>query len=226
MSHQVVCYAIDAGSAAKGKFAWVSSRDRAVWSSDIKSLAQSICDDIGSGGQVAVGIECVLFVPCPEEPSNLGKARKGECTPETGNKAFTASAGACATMTGLPSLAWVLRQVHAQQPDAKATTRWQEFRDGKAKIYVWEAFVSGSEKASPKSDHGDALLALDSFEQNLKGGSLQSRVTAENPISLAGALILWAGLAEDLRLLHEGCLVLRPMSSHPRDVQHRRAAES
>jgi hypothetical protein len=116
-------------------------------------------------------------------------------------------------MTGVPSLAWVLREVHRQVPEVTATTRWDDFASGKAHLLIWEAFVSGREKAQPPSHHGDALLAVTAFEHAVREGAPESRVTCEAPLSLAGAVILWAGLSSDVSLLRDPALVLRPVTA-------------
>lgn len=211
MPDQITTYVIDAGSIPRKKFAWVSSGDRSKRSRDIEELAADICQDIAAGRKVSIGIECALFIPCTEDPNKLGKARAGDCTPEVGSKPFSASPGACATMTGLPALAWVLRRIKQEHPDVTVTTRWDDFRAGQAHIFLWEAFVSGKEKAASGDHHDDALLALDAFEKDAQDERLETRVTAENPFSLAAAAILWAGLSEDVSLLHEPCVVLRPL---------------
>lgn len=211
MPDPITTYVIDAGSIPRKKFAWVSSGDRKKRSRDIEELAADICRDIAIGRKVSIGIECALFIPCTEDPNKLGKARKGDCAPETGSKAFTAAPGACATMTGLPALAWVLHRIKQEHPDITATTQWDDFRAGKAHLFLWEAFVSGKEKAASGKHHDDALLALKAFENDAEDGRLESRVTAENPFSLPAATILWAGLSEDVSLLHEPCVVLRPL---------------
>jgi hypothetical protein len=209
MPSDIVAYAVDAGSIPKGRFAWACSKDRSAWSSSIDELAEAIAADLRGRRKVALGFECPLFIPVSDEPDELGKARDGECTPETGSKPFTAAAGACATMTGLPSLAWVLRAVHEGAPEAKATTRWDAFESGDAEVFVWEAFVSGKEKTN--SHQSDALAAMEAFEKSLSAMSTPTRVTCENPLSLAGTAILWAGMSDDLSLLHDAAVVLRPL---------------
>lgn len=217
MSFDPVVYASDAGSVPKGNFSWVTSYDLEKASDDIEALAQGIVADLQAGRPVALGLECVLFIPCPEAAMELGKARSGECTPETGNKPFAASAGACATMTGLPALAWLLRAIHRKCPEVTGTTRWKDFAAGEAQLFVWEAFVSGQEKGD--SDHDDARLAIESFQANLDQMEQATRVTAEGPVSFAGGLLLWAGLSHDTTLLQEPAVVLRPLATQHETVR-------
>ncbi len=204
MVDSVITYAVDAGSVPKGRFAWVGSKDRGASSSSIDTLVAAVAADLREGRKVALGFECPLFVPIPSDCGWLGKARNGE-----GARAFAAAPGACATMTGVPSLAWVLRTVHEAVPEAKATTRWADFANGDADVLVWEAFVSGNDKTD--SHQGDALAALDAFEKSLSSMAAATRVTCESPLSLAGAVILWAGMSTDVGLLHDAAIVLRPL---------------
>jgi hypothetical protein len=103
----------------------------------------------------------------------------------------------------------VLREVRRQVPALKATTRWDEFGAGECRLLLWEAFVSGSEKGA--GHHEDAVFALRAFEKSLDRMPDASRIGGEAPISLAGTLILWAGLSDDLKLLHSPCIALRPV---------------
>lgn len=196
-----IVYAVDPGSLRKQKFGWASSRQR-QGSHDISELVSDIYDDLSASRKVAMGFECPLFVPCPSDPSNLGKARKGE------DKAFSASPGACATMTGLPAMGWVLREIGRRHPRVRATTRWPEFQSQRFGLLLWEALVTGKDKGA--SDIDDAQRALEAFEKNLNNPDAATCVRCESPISFAGALVLWAGLGEDTSVLREAALVLRP----------------
>jgi len=203
-------YVIDPGSVKKGNFHWVCSEAKQTPGTDISALATSLVEKLQSGCKVTLGVECVLFIPCPDNVARLGAARDGECTPQTGNKPFTACAGACATMTGLQALAWIFREIHRRFSYALGTTKWEAFMDGRANLFIWEAFVSGKEKG--ENHHEDALLALEAFGADAaKNIANATRVTAENPISLVASLILWAGLSEDVSLLKWPCIVIRPL---------------
>ncbi len=213
MANDPIIYVADAGSMAKGNFHWVSSQGNATPSDDPAKLASAISADLGEGRCVALGYECPLFVPCNETPKTLGCAREGECVEATGNRPFTAGAGASVFATGIQSLAWVLRQIKQSHPAATATTRWRDFQSGQYRLFVWEAFVSGSEKAYPPSHAGDASLAIDAFKQVMRNEANPTRVKCARSFSLAGAAILYAGLSTDVGLLSEPCVVLRPIFS-------------
>ena len=213
MADEAIVYVADAGSVSKGNFHWVSSRDVATSSENPLYLAQSIALDLNSGARVSLGYESPLFVPADPNQSLLGCARDGECQEATGNRPFTAGAGAAVLATGIQSLAWVLHEIKNLAPDANASTRWSDFRCGACQLFVWEAFVSGSEKAYPLSHLGDAALAIAAFQQVSPINENPTRIKCLSAFSLAGAAILWSGLSTDLDLLAEPCVVLRPLFS-------------
>lgn len=212
MEFDPVIYVADAGSVSGGNYHWVCSRVVGVSPSNPSALAQHIVEDLKNGISVALGYESPLFIPCRQNDTELGQARQGECTKETGNRPWSASAGATVLATGLQSLAWILRQIKNACPDMSATTNWHSFARREAGLLIWEAFVSGSEKASPPSHEGDARLAMESFQFGLsqKGGPT-SAINDESVFSLAGAAVLFAGLSSDLGLLKQPTLVVRPV---------------
>src|SRR5258708_25174372 len=91
----------DIGSIRKGRFGWalrdypedLAARDD---DNDIAVFVREISQRLRDGRPVALGFECPLFVPLPEDPVELTRARKGE-----GNRAWCARAGAGALATGL-----------------------------------------------------------------------------------------------------------------------------
>ena len=200
---EVVIYACDVGSIARNKFAWTSSTRGEAGSGDIEELVEEVVGDIKANQQIAIGFECPLFIPCPEFSEDVGKARSGD-----GDRAYTASVGASAAMTGLSQVAWILCAVHARCPEAEATTSWQTFIDNNVDLFIWEAFVTGKDKAA---DHiHDAYVAMKAFQKNIERIEEASCVSCPNPVSLAGAMILWSGMSDDLNLLHIPCITLRP----------------
>jgi hypothetical protein len=64
------------------------SRDTSWWHTEIIELVQSVADDLDAGRSLALGFECPLFVPVPEEALRLGMARAGET-----NRSWSARAG-------------------------------------------------------------------------------------------------------------------------------------
>ena len=210
-----VIYVADAGSVARRNFHWVRSAAPNESGCDPEELADAIAADLSRGRCVALGYESPLFIPVEPAAAALGAARVGECQPETSNRPFNAGAGAAVLATGLQSLAWVLRRVRQLYPAARGTTRWDDFRRGDVPLLVWEAFVSGSEKAVPPSHAGDAALALEAFRQALARPDNPTRMPQSQALGLAAAALLFAGLADDAALLTEPCVVIRPLFSPP-----------
>jgi len=222
MKRELIVYVVDAGSVARGNFHWVSSRNFTVSSSDPNGLAKAIADDLNQGSRVALGYESPLFVPLDADPRQLGLARRGECQPETGNRPFSAAAGATVLATGIQSLAWILSEVKRLAPNASATTRWSDFQRGGDELFVWEVFVSGSEKAFPASHAGDAALAIAAFQIMAAQTADPTRISAAAAFSLCGAAIVGSGLSSDLALISEPCVVIRPIFS-PEESRQRLA---
>ena len=210
---ELIIYVADAGSVSKENFHWVSSRNVAASSLDPRELAKAVANDLNSANRVALGYESPLFVPVNHDPSSLGCARNGECQEATGNRPFTAHAGAAALATGIQSLAWVLREIKKLAPNVTASSRWDDFVNNACDLFVWEAFVSGSEKAYPPSHAGDSALAIAAFRQVSSKKGNPSRIRCSEAFSLAGAAVVWSGLSENRELMNEGCIVLRPLFS-------------
>jgi len=213
MDDDPAIYVADAGSVSRGNFHWVNSRNIENSSTDPVELASAIADDLIRGSRVSLGYESPLFVPLLEDPYSLGRSRTGECQEETGNRPFTAGAGAAVLATGIQSLAWVLREIKRRAPSTTTSTRWSDFHNSQCRLFVWEAFVSGSEKASPLSHAGDAALAISAFLQVSSDGDNPTRIACPSAFSLAGAAIVASGLSDDVGLLTEPCVVLRPIFS-------------
>lgn len=218
MKFNPIVYVADAGSVSKGNFHWVSPASNDDDSDKIEQLGVSIVSQLEAGRKVALGYESPLFVPLPASPERLGKSRDGECTPETGNRPFNAGAGASLFATGIQSLVWLLTQIKCLRPVTTACTSLVHFRSGKTEVLVWEAFVSGSEKAKPPSHVGDARLAVEAFNAAMQSDLYASAIRDEIVFSLVGAAILRAGLSDDLTLLKQPCLVLRPLQKRGPDA--------
>lgn len=211
---RVAVYVADAGSVANGNFGWArgdgASRDAPpLEDDDIERMVEAMLRDLRSGMGIALGFECPLFLPVPVTAYALGKARAGECTKETGNKPFTGSAGACATVTGVVELAWLLRRIHQESPTCVGTLDWAAMTGGAANLFLWEAFISGKEKGA--THVSDASLGVRAFLASLESPMAANRVTAEAPFSLAGALLLWSGLTSVIQTVHCPVPVLRPL---------------
>src|SRR5262249_13070795 len=156
--------------------------------------------DLNSGAHVAVGFECPLFVPVPEDPNGLTSARPGE-----GDRAWSAGGGAGSLATGLTETVWVLDRVKSKTSVIPAVfVKWQPFRAATGGLYVWEAFVTKAAKA--ESHHGDAELAVTTFRDSLPDPEQRNAVVCRGRVrSLFGAALIQAGLVTESRWLAECC---------------------
>ena len=150
-----VIYAADIGSIKSGNFGWARvdpEQDTATHverndGSEIGEIVDAVQHDLTVRRRgVALGFECPLFVPVPEDPILLGAARPGES-----EHAWSAGAGAAALATGLVQAAWFLRELRSRCPDAAAYLDWDEFVGVGEGLFLWEAFVTGKAKAARMS---------------------------------------------------------------------------
>lgn len=165
-------------------------------------LVAAVAVQLGTGCPVALGFECPLFVPVPEAAARLGTARAGE-----GNRAWSAGAGSGAMATGLVQAAWILDAIHSRCSDATLHLDWESFADARSGLLLWEAFVTA--KAKGQSHVDDARIAVSAFVASLPDPRTISTITAERPLSLAGAVALWSGWLHDPAALHTQSLVVR-----------------
>lgn len=199
-------FCADVGSVKGGHFAWaraeVASPAPAEHSNASPAdLADAVADKLRDGRPVALGFECPLFVPVPEDPVKLGAARHGE-----GSRPWSAGAGVSALGTGLVQTAWVLAAVRAQAPSDRLYVDWHHFVASGRGLFVWEAFVTAGAKGG--SDCEDAAIAVSAFMGGLPDPFAASAVTAERPLSLLGAAALWSGWLADRTALHEAPIVI------------------
>ena len=205
-----VIYAADIGSIASGNFGWARldpEQDIAQVErhdgTEIAELLDAVAHDLTVGARgVALGFECPLFVPVPEDPFLLGAARPGE-----GNRPFSGGPGTAALVTGLVQTAWILRLLRQRCPAAVAFLDWDEFTGAGRGLYLWEAFVTGKAKAASHVD--DALIAATTFRDSLPNPPDTNAVEAESPLSLVGAALLWSGWSGESALLIQPCLVIK-----------------
>ena len=209
-----ICCA-DIGSVRNHNFGWASVRgDRHRGGKEIGGLVEEVVRSLAAGVKVALGFECPLWVPVPDDPTGLTAGRAVD-----GNKPWSAGAGAGALAAGLTETAWILREVRrglgdkgASQPSAYLD--WNEFAGAETGIFLWEAFVTGAAKAAGAEEDGhtaDARIACEEFAARLPdptSGSVDEPAHAVR--SLIGAAVLWSGWSEDLDLLRTKCLVVKP----------------
>ena len=203
----LVLHCADIGSVARGNFGWArlaadDPGESCSTGNDISLFADNIAADLDAGHRVAVGFECPLFVPVPNEPKKLTSARPGE-----NDRAWSAGAGAGSLATGLTETVWILDRIRqrVRVPHA-AHTRWQPFQAGG--LFLWEAFVTKEAKAD--THPGDAELAVLSFRDSLPDPDAQNAIVPAGRVrSLIGAAVLQAGWASELAWLATPCIVIR-----------------
>lgn len=176
-------------------------------SSYIHKLVQQIESDIEQRRSIALGFEAPLFIPVPRDWKRLSKGREGE-----GNRPWSASSGAYVATLGIHQSAWILRGLHESSSGKCEFTldwrRWWPPSDSQPILFCWEAFVSGP--AHSDEHLRDAVTAAVFFsdnEQDLQGANA---LEAESVISLIGAVALWSGWTDDLTLIYEPTLVIKP----------------
>ena len=204
MDDIVICCA-DIGSIKERKFGWASdpiARNRNA--GRIDELSSFVVEMLGMDRRVALGFECPLWVPIPDEPSKLGSKRSDE-----GKYPWAAGAGASTLAIGLAEIAWILIEIRRQAPGVAAFLDWKDFERAHDGLFVWEAFVAGEVKTD--SHEGDAQIAVDAFKEALPDPRQRNAlVPGRRTLSLIGGALLWSGWLKDLELLSEPCIVIRP----------------
>ena len=196
-------YCADIGSVQRGRFGWVRSDSQSDGQivqdgTDIAKMVEAVATDLADGRPVALGFECPLFVPVPTETLRLGAARIGE-----GNRPWSAGAGAGALAAGLVQMAWVLAELHKRFAFV-AHLDLAAFERAGSGLLLWEAFVTDQAKGASHVD--DATIAVNAFRSQLPGPAV---VSAERPLSLIGAALLWSGCSTDPAVLRTPCMVVK-----------------
>ena len=143
-----------------------------------------------------------LYVPVAEQALRLGTARTGE-----GNRSWSAGAGAGALATGLVQVAWILGELRTRVPSVTPYLNWSEFAGARRGVFFWEAFVTDRAKATTHVD--DATVAVAAFRGALPDPGAANAVSADRPLSLLAAALLWSGWNDERELLHAPCLVIK-----------------
>jgi hypothetical protein len=200
-AERIAVFAADVGS--RKKFGWASAPGDQCGNS-IGELAKAMVRMGRDGFRISLGFECPLSIPCPGTEMGLGKQRDGEK-----GKPWSAGAGANAAILGMQQLCWLLRRLgRSLDVDKRATIDWGRFQTGRFKLFLWEAFITGSAKTD--SDIDDARKAVQTFVDTLPDPRAANAVTCKKPVSIAGMALLWSGWSSDLTLLHKTVLVLKP----------------
>ena len=218
----MIAYCLDVGSVRRGAFGWARAH-REAGTMCVKGgpkpddLTDLMAGDIREGRPVTLGIVSPLFLPVPRQAKGLSAGRDRE-----GNRSCFAPTGGYVATLGLHELAYVLARLKAGIPDLRATIDWRAWRTSmRSSMLVWEAFVTGKGHSSSGDHVQDAASAATLFLERLET-DLQSDVTVEEPrdvLSLAGAALLWAGLATDLANLRRAALVVQPLAPWPGEIK-------
>ena len=134
---RLAIYCADVGSIKQGNFGWAREEvpagdiERHRGGTEIAELVGVLFEDLSAGVPVALGFECPLFVPVPEDPFRLGAARPGE-----GSRPWSAGAGTGALTTGLVQAAWVLTELRKRRPDDRVYLNWAEFQAAGAGLFL------------------------------------------------------------------------------------------
>lgn len=211
-----IIYAADIGSTRLKKggtpnFGWAridpDAGGEVRVSTDIEHLAIALTADLAGGRSVALGLECPLFMPVPVSADSLCHRREGE-----GNRSFAAPPGLAVAALGLHQAAWLLRYTRTEcnrsVPFALDLLSWMMANERQV-FFCWEAFISGS---GHSDEHvRDAATAADAFREAVSDENAPSAIHAESPLSLIGAAALWSGWRTDVGVLHEPCVVVKPL---------------
>jgi len=153
-------------------------------------------------GPLALGFEAPMFVPYGRKRCDLDKARKGD-----GDRAFSASPGACVLTKGLVIIPYILEGIRCRAKAARPTFKWRG-RLSERDLLLFEAFVTHVGKSV--SHEECARLALKRFPGEwAKRASFESAVEEPYILNLLGAMLLRIGWTDDLTMLSEPCLVVR-----------------
>jgi len=207
---KTVVYCVDPGSVAGENFGRArQSLDRygdTVTGADIHSLVFRVADDLKKGRSIALGFECVLFIPLRDTPASLTRARTGER-----NRPWSAGAGATLLPTGLAQVAFILRSLRSRFSGSSfvACTKFSDFdrSDGRCRLLLWEAFVSDKSKGT--SHQADAAIGVSALIDHYPDICVPSNCAGARVFSLIGAVILRTGWNTNLDLLSDACVFVR-----------------
>jgi hypothetical protein len=144
-----------------------------------------------------------LFIPVPVVVPQLGKARP--C--DKNAPAWSSNVGASVLATGLPQIAWVLREVREHVPDATLHFRWDPFAGTQQGLLLWEAFVTRDAKGA--TDEEDATIGVKAFCAKLPNPGDANACETEHPWSLVAAAAMWAGWDVPAEALTSACVLVR-----------------
>jgi len=213
---EIVVACLDVGSVKRNSVGWaVIKGERANVGSSLVEFVDLIVSHLNSGEKVALGFECPLYLPCRTVPEELTSKRINE-----NYLTWSGGPGPGVLATGLVQVRWLLNIISVRASNTRATTRWYEFKDDGRNLFVWEAFITSKDGERPDlqqyglsdlPDHqDDALSGAHTFLTRAGGPEpLTSDLGEEPSMSLIGWHLISTGLASDLSLANETCLVIK-----------------
>lgn len=198
----IVVGAIDVGSPKNIGWAVLDGADT-EHGSDLSDFVKCFAER-SKGRPAALGFEAALFIPHGRPAAKLTSQRNSD-----NGRPWSAGAGATVTTIGLAIVSHVLGELRRLQPERRAILDWQQWPNND-EVLFFEAFVSGDNHAGPGEHWKDALNAAEGFRQALGNLSAANAVQEPNVLSLVGACMLRSGWSEDVGLLQQSCLVIRP----------------
>ncbi len=199
---------IDIGKPGKN-FGWSMAGPLASEGTDIDICIDALSVALNEG-PLALGFEAPMFVPMRQDPSQLLKARNGECGVGIPSRPFSAQAGPMALVTGLVVVPYILAGLRSAAPNAKATFDWRAPLVNSNQLLLFEAFVTNQKKTTSTRHVEDARLAVEAFRRGMTNpDTFTGSVIEPNCLSLLGAMMLRTGWASELAILSQPCLVVR-----------------
>lgn len=206
-------FAVDVGSLRNVGWARFASSQPPEGSRSLSDLVDRLAADAANGWSLALGFEAPGFLPVPENPTSLNRARPGE-----GDRPWCFGAGAYTTAIGIQQAAWVVRALASRA----ATTHdiatdwlsWPPAEGPRPVVLLWEAFVSRAAHSPTNDPIEDAVTAAHAFLESEHSLKAIHAVSCDPRLSLLGTVALWSGWSTDLVLLRSEPLVVRP------DIRH------
>lgn len=198
--------AVDVGSLLNIGWWRVAASGESSFGRDLDGFVDVIAADLLRGDAVAAGFEAPLFIPRPTSMAGLNRQRIGDH-----GRPWSAGAGTGALALGVQQVAYVFARL-ADMARPRVSFAPSALIHGNADLLVWEAFVSGKAKnrtaVNPHVD--DARLAVDEFLRRLALGDVYSDIQEPLVLSLAAAGLIASGLTDDVEMLKQACVVVKP----------------
>lgn len=196
---------IDVGSPGKNLGWWMAGPYRSEGNNDIDCCVDAMANVLREG-PLALGFEAPLFVPRRDKPSDLLKARRGEC--EGGvNRPFSAGAGAAVLVAALAVVPYVLSKLKTAVLHATPLLDWRSKLSEPGQTLLFED--QGSSRPDTRNVE-DARRAVEAFQGGmLRPEEFNSAIDEPHCFNLLGAMLLQTGWTKDLGFLSCPCLVVK-----------------